>query len=69
MDNPNYLNWLKEGYSDKSLFDGNFETLLHISKLIIGMEVLDWYQSQNRTRLVERATTKIIKELHFFKNG
>lgn len=68
IDNPKYMNWLKEGYLNKFLFDDSFEGFLHLIKLMIGTEVLNWYQSQNRIRLVERAKVKIIKELDYFKN-
>lgn len=66
MDNPKYINWLKEGYADKSLFENNFENFLHVIKLLIDMEVLDWYQSQKRIRVIERTKVKLFKDLNYF---
>lgn len=67
IENPKYINWLKDGYSNKSLFNNNFDTLLRMIRLAIDLEVLNWYQSQKRIRIVERTKAKLFKDLKYFK--
>ncbi len=67
MDNQNCLDWLKEGYADKFIFDNNFENLLNIAKLTVGLDVLSFYTIQNRTSVIKRAKEKIIRSLSYFQ--
>lgn len=60
--------WLKEGYSDKSLFEGNFEDVLHMLRLFKGLEILDWYHQQNYKPAVEKAKRKFLNDLDYFKS-
>lgn len=59
--------WLKEGYTNKSLFDGNFEDVLHMLRLFKGLEILDWYHQQKYKPAVEKAKAKFLKDLDYFK--
>lgn len=59
--------WLKEGYTDKSLFDENFENLLHVIRLFRGLETMNWYHQEKYKPAVEKAKTKLLKDLEYFK--
>lgn len=59
--------WLKEGYTNKSLFEGNFEDVLHMLRLFKGLEILDWYHQQKYKPAVEKAKVKFLKDLDYFK--
>ncbi|MDO8638455.1 MAG: aminoglycoside phosphotransferase family protein [Candidatus Daviesbacteria bacterium] len=58
--------WLKEGYTDKSLFDDNFEDFLHMWRLFKGLEILNWYHQSNYKPAVKEAKVKLIKDLDYF---
>ncbi len=58
--------WLKEGYTDKSLFEGNFEDVLHMLRLFKGLEIISWYHQQNYKPAVEKAKVKFLSDLNFF---
>jgi len=60
-------NWLKEGYQNKQLFDENFEDTLHVMRIMKGVEVADWYESQNYREAVEKALAKLTDDLNYFK--
>ena len=59
--------WLKEGYTNKPLFEGNFEDVLHMLRLFKGLEILDWYHQQKYKPAIEKAKTKFIRDLRYFK--
>ncbi len=59
--------WLKEGYTDKSLFDDNFEDFMHMLRLFKGLEILNWYHQQKYQPAIEKAKGKLIKDLNYFK--
>ena len=59
--------WLKEGYQNKSLFDKDFDATLHTFRLMKGIEIIDWYDSQKYKKAVEKATEKLTKDLNYFK--
>ncbi len=58
--------WLKEGYTNKSLFEGNFEDVLHMLRLFKGLEILDWYHQQKYKPAVEKAKKKLLNDLAYF---
>ena len=59
--------WLKEGYTNKSLFDENFEDFLHMWRLFKGLEVLNWYHQIKYKEAVEKAKVKLTTDLKYFK--
>ena len=59
--------WLKEGYTDKSLFGDNFEDVLHMLRLFKGLEILDWYHQRKYKPAVEKAEAKFLRDLDYFK--
>lgn len=61
------LEWLKEGYQNKAIFDDNFEWMLHWVRLNNGLGVLWWYYKQNYSKAIEKAKNKLLKDLEFYK--
>lgn len=59
--------WLKEGYQNKKLFDKNFEEILHVLRIIKGLEVIDWYDLQKYQKAVTEAFNKLANDLNYFK--
>lgn len=59
--------WLKEGYSNKSIFDNNFNDLFHMLRLFKGLEILDYYHQENYKPAVEKAIVKLKKDLIYFE--
>ncbi|MBI2409759.1 aminoglycoside phosphotransferase family protein [Candidatus Kaiserbacteria bacterium] len=61
--------WLKEGYKDKELFNDGFEDMLHTLRVMKGIEVIDWYDSQNYKQMVEKLFAKLTSDLNYFAHG
>lgn len=59
--------WLKEGYTNKSLFDDDFEAILHFVKITIGLEVFEWYHKQKYKERVEKTKAKLAQDINYFK--
>lgn len=59
--------WLKEGYTNKSLFDKNFDDSLHMWRLFKGLEILNWYHQQRYKPAVKTAKIKLLNDLAYFK--
>lgn len=59
--------WLKEGYTDKSIFDENFELLTKLIHLRSSLILIFWYDEFKYPMGVERAKEKLLKDLEFFK--
>lgn len=61
--------WLKEGYSNKSIFDEDFENFLHMWRLFKGLEILNWYHIAKYKPAIEKAKSKLIKDLEYFNQS
>lgn len=59
--------WLIAGYSNKELFDHNFDDFLHLLRLFRGLETLNWYHQEKYKPAVEKAKIKLLKDLEYFK--
>lgn len=59
--------WLKKGYTDKSLFDKGYDDSLHMWRLFKGLEILNWYHQAKYKPAVEKAKAKLLKDLEYFK--
>jgi aminoglycoside phosphotransferase (APT) family kinase protein len=59
--------WLKEGYQNKELFNGDFDVVLHTLRIMKGIEIIDWYDSQKYKQAVDKAIGKLLKDLAYFK--
>lgn len=60
------VSWLQEGYTNKKIFDHDFDKLLHLIKLDKGLEVLSWYDKQKYPPHIERAKKQLLEDLHYF---
>lgn len=58
--------WLKEGYTNKSLFDNNFADFFHMLRVFRGLEIIDWYHQEKYKQKVEEAKEKLVKDLKYF---
>lgn len=63
------LDWLKRGYSNKTLFDDHFDEILHWIRLNNGLGVLWWYHSKNYSEAVEKAKQKLYNDLAFYSSN
>ena len=59
--------WLKEGYTDKSLFNNSFDDFLHMLRLYRGLEMIAWYHQEKYKPAVDKAKNKLLKDLEYFK--
>jgi aminoglycoside phosphotransferase (APT) family kinase protein len=59
--------WLKDGYTNKKLFDSDFEDFLHFIRITKGLENLDWYHQQKYREMIEKIKAKLIKDVGYFK--
>lgn len=59
--------WLKEGYTDKSIFDANFDVLTRLIHLRSSLILIYWYDEFGYPKGIERAKEKLLKDLEFFK--
>lgn len=59
--------WLKEGYTDKTLFNSDFEEIISIIKLNLGLEIFAWYNSSGYKEGVEAAKIRLIRDFNYFK--
>lgn len=64
--NPVLTGWLKEGYTNQNLFDENFEIILRLLKIVIGLDALEWYCLQNYHKMVNELKEKLIREISYF---
>jgi len=53
------LEWLKEGYANKEIFQNGFEETVHWMKLEHGLSLLRWYDHQYYAKGVEDAKRKL----------
>lgn len=59
--------WLKEGYTNKSIFDENYDLLSRLINLRRGLILIYWYDEFKYPAGVEKAKTRLIKDLEYFK--
>lgn len=59
--------WLKEGYTNKELFDENFDNLLHVIRMTVAIDTISWYQKQGYKEMVELLKKKLLEDLEYFK--
>lgn len=58
--------WLKEGYSNKHLFTGDYKELFHWIRLDNGLGVMHWYDQTNYVPAVEKAKRNFLIDLEFY---
>ncbi len=58
--------WLKDGYQDKFLFDGNFNDFLHMLRIFNSFDLLEWYYQKHQDTL-NTVKKNLLKDLGYFK--
>jgi|SRR3989338_53217 len=58
--------WLKDGYTNKEIFDNDFDDFLHFIRITKALETLDWYHKQKYTEMAEKIKAKLIKDVSYF---
>lgn len=58
--------WLKDGYTNKTIFDDMFEDFLHFIRITKGLENLAWYHKQKYSEMVEKIKTKLVSDVGYF---
>lgn len=59
--------WLKEGYSNKAVFNEGFEEMVQLIKIDFGLGIFWWYDQQGYLPAVEKAKERLIEDLKFFQ--
>jgi aminoglycoside phosphotransferase (APT) family kinase protein len=60
------IEWLKEGYSEKCIFDNNFDLKMKLYRLHIGLDLLDYYASEDNIAGLNHTKVKFLEELKGF---
>lgn len=60
-------NWLMEGYQNKQLFTNDFGTMIHVLRIIKGIEVIGWYYKQNFHEMVDLTLEKLKEDVIYFQ--
>ena len=61
------LEWLLEGYPDKSRINiPDFEKLMHAWRINFGLGVLDYYEQDNNINGINHAKKELLKDLEYF---
>lgn len=63
---PVMTNWLKAGYMNQDIFNGDFEIIFHSLKILIGLEALEWYCLQSYPKMVDELREKLIIAVNYF---
>lgn len=61
------LEWLKEGYENKNIFDEKFDYLLHLMNLHWGLCFLYYYQSEGNIDGLNHAKKRLLEDVKFFE--
>ncbi|KKQ43168.1 MAG: Aminoglycoside phosphotransferase [Microgenomates group bacterium GW2011_GWC1_37_8] len=60
------IDWLKEGYKNKDLFDSNFETKMKLYRLHLGLGFIDYYEYEKNEAGMNHTRQKFLEELKNF---
>lgn len=61
------IEWLKEGYENKLLFENEFNLRLHLYKLCLSLDFLDYYDGGNFDKGLQIAKRNLEESLKFFE--
>ncbi|MCX6704537.1 MAG: phosphotransferase [Candidatus Woesebacteria bacterium] len=62
------IDWLKEGYGNKDLFDDNFDLKMKLYRLQMGLGFLDYYNSENNESGINYTKDRLIADLKSFRS-
>lgn len=54
--------WIRKGYSNKKIFDKDFDKKMFLYQLYLGLIFLDYYESEKNVAGLEHARKKLIKD-------
>jgi len=54
--------WMKKGYSNTKLFDGNFEAKLNLYRLHLSLNLLDYYELEKNSAGLDHTKKKLLKD-------
>jgi aminoglycoside phosphotransferase (APT) family kinase protein len=57
------LEWLMEGYTNKAVFDDDFDRRLHLKRIAFSLWVMRWYDMQGYAQGVTDACAKLLADL------
>ena len=60
------IDWLKEGYQNKDIFDENFDLKMKLYRLHLGLDLLEYYGSEKNKSGMIHTKERLIKELENF---
>lgn len=60
------IDWVKAGYDNKDLFDKNFDIKMKLYRLHLGLDLLEYYDSQKNESGLIHTKARFIKELENF---
>lgn len=61
------IDWLKEGYQDKSVFDDTFELRMHLCELSLSLSLIQYYSEDNNQSGLNKTKGKFAEELKYFE--
>lgn len=59
--------WLKEGYTDKTIFDDNFERKLHLYRLHLSLGFIDYFEREKNEGGINWTKINLQKDLEYFR--
>ncbi len=63
------LEWLKEGYDNKGIFDEGFDEMVQLIKINLGLGMFWWYDQEGYSQGVGKAKGRLIEDLKYFNSG
>ncbi|HET7099288.1 MAG TPA: aminoglycoside phosphotransferase family protein [Patescibacteria group bacterium] len=60
------IDWLKEGYENKELFNNDFDLKMKLYRLNLGLDFLDYYQTENNISGMRYAKERLLAEINNF---
>lgn len=61
------LDWLKDGYLDKSVFGEGFQEMSNLIQLHISLTTIHWYSHRNYNEGIKQSANKMKRLLEFYK--
>lgn len=61
------IDWLKEGYGKKDLFDDNFDLKMKLYRLQMGLGFIDYYNSEKNESGINYTKDRLIADLESFR--
>lgn len=66
LEDREYLDWLKQGYYQNKNSKSWDDEACHLLKVLIGIEVLDWYTKEGVKEMIEKAKRRLVIAINYF---